>query len=227
MEKDPTFQKRELIHEDKQFLRLLLNFVGGQSRIKRWREPGEEPFINSEELYSKRETVMEHVGGMSLVASMIFDKAESEEDRSITDLDFRKIIRNIVVHDSEEILTGDIQGKTAVDRANEEKARDIVLGEAMKVSVGDHIRETLTSYQSKDRPEDRFTKAIDELQGILYIIYTRTFDKQRPNFRETKAYEYSGEFKTLRRIIDLAINLCERSNLVDLQAPEMRVEGFE
>lgn len=214
----------EYIREDKEFLRLYWDAMAAMMRTERWHDTNEKPFQNGEEFANRTESVLEHCGGMGMLAVAVFEKAKAEGDETITSLDYFDISKKIHIHDIEEGLTGDIKEKTEADQAFEVEARENLKERVRDSNVGSAFAQASDEYAEKMAPEDKFVKAIDELQGMAYLIVTRTFAKSKfADPDDSPARQYVNEFPTLKRLFDISANVIRRQKLISEEAVEMSV----
>lgn len=213
------------IKQDKSNIRALLKLQSGLERTPRWREEGEFPHLTPEQMKEYRQSVLEHMAGMNSIATFLFDIAEQEGDTAISNLNFRLVSKYIILHDSEEIYTGDKREKTPEDHELEKEAVDKIVAEGQETSIAPQIRFLMESYHTKATPEARFVKAIDELEAYFHMIGIRGIDRsKRTNLRETASYQYAQEFPTLARYMKIAVDVMEKKELLSTEIPQMPTE---
>lgn len=103
-------KNREQIKQDVLFVRLFLEQMS-QTRVLRWREEGEKPFVSAHEVRLMNEPDAEHTGQMYALTNDVLDKAVAEGDESFHDFDIMLALRMIGMHDMEESITGDVRQK--------------------------------------------------------------------------------------------------------------------
>ncbi|MFM2381342.1 MAG: hypothetical protein RLZZ76_109 [Candidatus Parcubacteria bacterium] len=218
-------ERREQIRQDVLFVRMWLEQMA-QTRVQRWREDGEQPFLNEAEVRAMNESVAEHVGQMKGLALEIIDKAVFERDYSFNDFDLRLALRMIRTHDAEEIITGDVRTKDAAHFKRENEAIETIKNKALELNYGHQIAEAMAAYREKKVAEARFVKAIDELQAWFYIINSRRFDVSTRDFSHPESiagYVYSQEFPTLHRVMDLVLRIMRNPECIKSGVPEMEL----
>lgn len=132
------------------------------------------------------ESVAEHLYGMNLLAHYFLPL-----ENPAGDWDTLKILTLIMVHDFDEIETGDTIGylKTPEMYATERTAQEIVI-EKSPHHLQLHFSSHLDEYEAQSTAEARFVKAIDRFepliqlysnfgQGILSIIKTRAEESEK------------------------------------------------
>ena len=111
------------------------------------------------------ESVAEHVYGMMMLLEYFLPLEDPEHEWN-----HERIRRMALIHDIDEIETGDTIGylKTDQDRAREIDSMKLVISKLSNV-----LKETFTElaeeYESQSSPEARFVKAIDRIEPLFHI----------------------------------------------------------
>lgn len=212
----------------KDFIRSFLKYSEGLSRVKRWRddEATESPFLTPEEVANRSESLLEHQGGMVLLADWVFKLADYYNDQSILELDFRKVVSLINIHDAEEVLEGDVNSNNKDEDyyKREAELRNNLFRQADNLPFGKILSEDLEAYQSKELPETKFVKALDELQAIFFMLSTDRVHKTNRNYGDPStvvACVYVEEFPSMKKIMDVARNMILKHELIDLSVKEL------
>jgi 5'-deoxynucleotidase YfbR-like HD superfamily hydrolase len=221
----PSTESRERIKQDIDFIRAFLQQMD-QIRALRWANENDPKFLTPEETKKMQETVGEHTGQMNALAAAFYLKAEAENDESINSLDGKIISIKIAGHDLEENIAGDARTKDAAYFRLENKARVRINEATEPLNFGNRFTELQNEYQNKLTKEDRFIKAIDELQAWFFIVYTRKFDYINRDFskpEEIKGYLYSEEFPTIRRIMNIMVRIMRNPKSITSEIPTLEL----
>lgn len=163
-----------------------------------------------------RESLAEHVGGLSAIAAFLLLYAEKHGDPTLQRLDARRVFLHVNLHDAAELHTGDwpIGQKDENRKREEERAQRDIVERFQAVGLGEQVETLLTEWNQKSTPEARFVKAIDLLQALLTIIYQGGFDRFVPleeNPNGARVLQYAKEFPLVYRLILIAVRLCHHS----------------
>lgn len=189
-----------------------------QIRVLRWRRDWQAKSRRPNEVRRMREDNVQHYGMMIVVGKILLDEARARADTSHDTIDFELFVDMCRGHDEDETLLGDhrqkdvayYQREAFVQRAIEARDRQNLLSASVRKEVRDE-------YHAQKSPTSHFTKAIDELQAWVYIIYTRGFDETKRNFsnlESIKGYRRSKPFVTTRQVMDLAGHIIHKPSFV-------------
>lgn len=147
------------------------------------------------------ESVAEHVYGMMILLEYFLPLEDPEHI-----LNHEHIRRMALIHDIDEIETGDTIGylKTDLDRARELDSMKLVISKLSNV-----LKETFTElaeeYESQNSPESKFVKAIDRIEPLFHIYSAegkKILNENKTTFNQSnslkekyvKSYPYIDRF---------------------------------
>ena len=217
------YERNEQLEEDIKFIRTFFQFMD-QSRTLRWRSKKDNAFLTAEEVSEMKESDSEHTGQMSSLASFIVEKAKTENDLVTAGVDFSRVNLMIHIHDIEENLVGDSREKTEAYEIVEEKARKQIVEQVNKLNFGTVIESALDEYQKKQTAESQFVKALDEIQALLFMIYSRGFSQDNRDYNNLDtivAYKYIQQFPTLERIYNVLVKIMKNQKLISTEIPDL------
>jgi putative hydrolase of HD superfamily len=118
---------------------------------------------------SRRENSAEHSWHVALMASILAEHAHPE-------VDVRRVIEMLLVHDLVEIDAGDTFAYDAagnVDRAARERAAADRLFVLLPPDQNHHFRQLWEEFEEGRTPESRYAIALDRMQPLLQNVYSQ------------------------------------------------------
>lgn len=199
---------------NKQLLRVLF-LAMGLNRVVRWQDQPDKKFLDKAELQDMRESVLEHVGGMGACITLILTEAAKRGDERITSLDQLKLSQCTLIHDAEEMFTGDLLVKDDTDKEKAEQAW-VQIKSFLSESGFEDGENIIDEYKNKTTSEARFAKVIDDLQAMVRLVQARRFDMARSAdaVEKSEGYKYSQEFPMLNKLFRLVLELIKRDTLI-------------
>jgi hypothetical protein len=213
------------LSQDFAFLRILLK-AQVQIMVLRWRKGDQAPFRKAEEIARMEEDLLQHCSGMISILSLLMLKAQAEESIEFDQINLHSVMIKIQFHDCEEILTSDIRNKTSVHKLCAKGAWKTILNHTNSLNFSESLRKVQAEYESKEKPEDRLVKALDEVQACIYLVATRKVSESTRDWQHIEnsiGYTCAKEFPTLCRVMDILIRLMRCPSYVKKPIEELRI----